>query len=61
VAGTMRAHLRSYDLIVRYGGDEFVCGLQSLSVEEATKRFSQINIDLGESAASVTAGFAHRG
>ena len=25
VADTVRANVRSYDLVVRYGGDEFIC------------------------------------
>lgn len=26
-ADSIRAHLRSYDLLIRFGGDEFLCGL----------------------------------
>ncbi len=59
VAGSMRTHLRSYDLIVRFGGDEFVCGMSGLSQEEATRRFALVNADLANiRQASVTAGFA---
>lgn len=59
VADTLRAHLRSYDLVVRFGGDEFVCGLLDVSIEEATARFALITADLAESQdASVSAGFA---
>ena len=59
VADTLRAHLRSYDLVVRFGGDEFVCGLLDVNIEDAATRFSLINADLAESqGASVTAGLA---
>jgi diguanylate cyclase (GGDEF)-like protein len=58
VADTMRAHFRPYDLIVRFGGDEFVCGLLDLSMAEAAKRFEVVNADLAREQASVTAGFA---
>jgi diguanylate cyclase (GGDEF)-like protein len=57
VVDTMRAHLRDYDLIVRYGGDEFLCG-QDLNVDEALRRFSDINADLAAANASVTVGIA---
>jgi len=39
---TLRAHLRPYDLIVRYGGDEFVCAMPHLSVPQASLRFEEI-------------------
>ena len=59
IAKTIHANLRSYDLIVRFGGDEFVCGLTGLSVDEAAKRFSQVNATLEETEqASVTVGLA---
>jgi two-component system cell cycle response regulator len=41
VAG-IRSHLRSYDLIVRLGGDEFLCVLSGASTEEAGTRFAAV-------------------
>jgi GGDEF domain-containing protein len=32
VADTLKAKLRSYDLIMRYGGDEFVCAISGLDM-----------------------------
>ena len=62
VTDAMRSHLRSYDLIVRFGGDEFVCGLADLSFTEATERFERINADLvGDRRSSVTVGMAELG
>jgi diguanylate cyclase (GGDEF)-like protein len=34
--------LRSYDVVVRFGGDEFVCALPGLSVEQASGRFEDV-------------------
>jgi diguanylate cyclase (GGDEF)-like protein len=42
VVTAIRARLRSFDPIVRYGGDEFVCGLSGTDVEEAGRRFDAI-------------------
>lgn len=59
VADTMRSNLRSYDLIVRFGGDEFVCGLTDLNVKDAAERFSHVNSALERTEkASVTVGLA---
>jgi diguanylate cyclase (GGDEF)-like protein len=56
---SIRAHLRSYDLIVRCGGDEFLCGLADVTMADAAKRFSLVNADLAETRqASVTVGVA---
>ena len=53
----LRTQLRSYDLIVRFGGDEFVCALFDMSTSEATLRFAAINADLKEtSSGSITVG-----
>ncbi len=54
---SIRAHLRSYDLIIRFGGDEFVCALLDVTMAEAVKRFTLVNADLAAAhEASVTVG-----
>jgi diguanylate cyclase (GGDEF)-like protein len=59
IADTLRANVRSYDLVVRYGGDEFVCGFPALEVNDAAERFARINEDLAASDdASVAFGLA---
>ena len=57
-ADTIRAHLRSYDLIIRFGGDEFLCALSGVTRAEAAHRFSCVNADLATRSrqASVTVG-----
>ena len=42
VADTLRAYLRPYNLIVRYGGDELVCAAAGMTTAEATHRFTLI-------------------
>jgi diguanylate cyclase (GGDEF)-like protein len=39
---TMRSKLRSFDPVLRYGGDEFVVGVGGVDVEEAARRFDAI-------------------
>ncbi len=39
---TLRANLRPYDVIVRYGGDELICAMPNLSASEARGRFERI-------------------
>lgn len=59
VAHSIRRHLRSYDLVIRFGGDEFVCGLLDVSADEANSRFSLVNAHLAQSRqASVSIGIA---
>ena len=42
VVHEIRSRLRSFDPIVRYGGDEFVCGLSGTDLAEAARRFDTI-------------------
>jgi diguanylate cyclase (GGDEF)-like protein len=42
VVREIRSRLRSFDPIIRYGGDEFVCGIGGTDLEEAKRRFNQI-------------------
>jgi diguanylate cyclase (GGDEF)-like protein len=58
VVDATRSNLRSYDLVVRFGGDEFVCGLSNLDYAEAEERFERINADLAADDYSITVGLA---
>ena len=60
VAKTLSAQLRSYDLIIRFGGDEFVCAMARLTMAEAAKRFALVNAVLAEApeCGSITIGLA---
>jgi diguanylate cyclase len=57
VAAALRAKLRSYDMVIRYGGDEFVAVMTGLTAEGATARLGSINSVLrtmsGEASMSV--------
>ena len=58
-ADAIRAHLSSYDLIVRFGGDEFLCAVTDVPMADAATRFSRVNADLAATRqASVTIGLA---
>lgn len=63
IANTIREHLRSYDVIARVGGDEFVCSLAAHDSAGASERFDQIASQLaaGKLRASFTVGLAERG
>jgi diguanylate cyclase (GGDEF)-like protein len=57
---TLRANLRPYDVIVRYGGDELLCAMPNLDAREARARFERIVTALAavEANHSVTFGLA---
>jgi diguanylate cyclase (GGDEF)-like protein len=42
VVEAIRSRLRSFDPIIRHGGDEFVCGLSGTNMDEAARRFDAI-------------------
>jgi diguanylate cyclase (GGDEF)-like protein len=41
IAGTLRERVRSYDVVMRFGGDEFICALSGVSIDEAQRRFEK--------------------
>lgn len=60
VVALIRARVRSYDLIVRLGGDEFLCALPDTALAEARGRFTEIADVLAATPAggSIRAGLA---
>jgi diguanylate cyclase (GGDEF)-like protein len=62
VAGTLRKRLRAYDLVIRWGGDEFVCSLPGAGVEAAKRALDDIRTELvARTGCSFSAGFAELG
>jgi diguanylate cyclase (GGDEF)-like protein len=60
VGETLRANVRPYDVVVRYGGDELLCAMPNLTAAEATTRFEKIATALtsADTGHSVTFGLA---
>jgi diguanylate cyclase (GGDEF)-like protein len=59
VADGLRRHMRSYDLLVRIGGDEFLCVLPNVTLAEVRERFDRLRAELEDSAGtSVSVGFS---
>jgi diguanylate cyclase (GGDEF)-like protein len=46
VVRAIRGHLRSYDMIVRIGGNEFVCVMSAATLEDARQRFDAVRAAL---------------
>ena len=62
VAESISHDLRSYDVICRFGGDEFLCSLTGQDADGARERFQQIGTRLSTatSGATISVGFAER-
>jgi diguanylate cyclase (GGDEF)-like protein len=58
VAKALRDCMRSYDVVMRVGGDEFVCGMVNVPARLATERFEQVARLLCARQASVSTGIA---
>jgi diguanylate cyclase (GGDEF)-like protein len=46
--GAIRLQLRSYDLIIRLGGDEFLCVMSGATIEDAQDRFTAVEAALAD-------------
>ncbi len=60
VVTLMIAHLRPYDLIIRLGGDEFLCAMSDMTHAEARQRLNAIAsaLSAGNGAGALRTGFA---
>ena len=62
VARLISDEFRSYDLILRFGGDEFVCSFSGDGLNEIAKRFDRVgaHLDQAISGASISIGVSQR-
>jgi two-component system cell cycle response regulator len=60
VVASIRSKLRSYDPVMRFGGDEFVCVLSDTDLNDARRRFEAIQTALqaAHPGGSISVGFA---
>jgi diguanylate cyclase (GGDEF)-like protein len=60
VVASIRSKIRSYEPIVRFGGDEFVCAVSEVDLAQAEERFRTIQDSLAESTggAAISVGLA---
>lgn len=59
VVREIRSRLRSFDPIIRYGGDEFVCGISGTDIEEAGRRFEAIGTAIeADAGVGISVGLA---
>jgi diguanylate cyclase (GGDEF)-like protein len=55
----IRSRVRSFDPIIRYGGDEFVCGISGTDIEEAGRRFEAIGTAIeADAGVGISVGLA---
>ena len=58
VVATIRQHVRTYDLIIRLGDDEFACAMSHVLLPDARQRFSAIASVLATNSDAIRTGFA---
>lgn len=58
VVALVKETVREYDLVIRYGGDEFICGLLDLSLEDAASRFADTRKKLTGREVAFSVGLA---
>jgi len=57
VVDGLRSQLRSYDLVVRLGGDEFLCSLPGVTLAQARRRFDELVSQLSDDPAGGSMSF----
>lgn len=59
LVATMRSHLRSFDPIVRFDGDAFVCGIGGVDVDDVRRRFDRVGRSLrADTGVGISVGLA---
>lgn len=62
LAAALRRRLRAYDLVIRWGGDEFVCSLPGAGLEAAQRALDDIQtVFAARTDCTFSAGFAELG